>query len=198
MRTGIAAPAIAATACLLLASCTHDAGVGPGGAEPAEEVRPADAPDAARGEHLVTTLGCHDCHTPKLMGPRGPQPDEARLLSGHPEDEALPPPPAAQGPWIVSTTGNLTAWSGPWGISYATNLTPDQETGFANTTLEAFVGAMRTGKHMGVGRPILPPMPWQAYGRLSDEDLASIHAYLATIPAVRNRVPEPVVAAPAP
>ena len=175
----------------LVAGCARDVDVDDD--ETAARSAPA-TPDVGRGEHLVTTLGCHDCHTPKVMGPQGPQPDSARLLSGHPEDEGLPPPPAPQGPWIVSTTGGLTAWSGPWGISYASNLTPDQETGFANMTLEAFVAAMRTGKHMGVGRPILPPMPWQAYARLSDEDLASIHAYLATIPAVRNRVPDPVVA----
>jgi hypothetical protein len=45
---------------------------------------------------------------------------------------------------------------------------------------------------MGVSRPILPPMPWGAFRNLNDEDLKSIYAYLRTVPAVRNRVPEPV------
>ena len=45
---------------------------------------------------------------------------------------------------------------------------------------------------MGVSRPILPPMPWTAFRNLTDEDLRSIFAYLRTIPAVHNRVPEPV------
>ena len=44
---------------------------------------------------------------------------------------------------------------------------------------------------MGVSRPILPPMPWQMYRNLTDEDLRSIYAYLRTIPAVHNRVPLP-------
>jgi hypothetical protein len=45
---------------------------------------------------------------------------------------------------------------------------------------------------MGVSRPILPPMPWQAFRNLSDEDLKSIYAYLRTIRPIHNRVPDPV------
>jgi hypothetical protein len=44
---------------------------------------------------------------------------------------------------------------------------------------------------MGVSRPILPPMPWQAFRNLGDGDLRAIYTYLRTIPAVKNRVPEP-------
>ena len=51
---------------------------------------------------------------------------------------------------------------------------------------------MRTGKHMSAGRPILPPMPWQAMGSLSDDDLKAVYAYLRTIPPVKNRVPDAV------
>jgi hypothetical protein len=47
---------------------------------------------------------------------------------------------------------------------------------------------------MGTSREILPPMRWEVCGRLSDEDLKSIDAYLRSIPAVRNSVPEPVLA----
>jgi hypothetical protein len=44
-----------------------------------------------RGKYLVTLAGCHDCHRPKIPGHNGmPIIDEARLLSGHPEN--LPPP----------------------------------------------------------------------------------------------------------
>ena len=39
-----------------------------------------------RGKYLVTTSGCHDCHTPAKMGPNGPEPDMSRALSGHPEN----------------------------------------------------------------------------------------------------------------
>ena len=47
---------------------------------------------------------------------------------------------------------------------------------------------------MGVARPILPPMPWQMYRNLSDEDLRAIYAYLRSVPGVNNRVPEPKIA----
>ena len=55
-----------------------------------------------------------------------------------------------------------------------------------------FIKAMRTGRHMGYGRPILPPMPWQDIGSLKDEDLKAIFAYLRTIRPVSNHVPLPV------
>ena len=147
-----------------------------------------------RGKDLVWSIGCNDCHTPKKMGPAGPEPDEARLLSGHPEDPGMPAPPALpKGPWGIVVNMDLTAWSGPWGITYAQNLTPDENTGIGIWTEDMFVRALRTGRHMGVSRPIQPPMPWQVYGRLPDEDLKAIYAYLRSIPPVHNRVPEPVI-----
>lgn len=84
-----------------------------------------------RGRVLVTAGGCHDCHTPKTFGPKGPQLDTDRLLSGHPEGGKIPEPytPASGSPWTIATTDSLTAWSGPWGVSFAVNLTPDPNTG---------------------------------------------------------------------
>ena len=38
-----------------------------------------------RGKYLVDTGGCGDCHTPWKIGKSGPEPDVARLLSGHPD-----------------------------------------------------------------------------------------------------------------
>lgn len=148
-----------------------------------------------RGRYLVETIGCSDCHTPKKMGPQGPELDESRLLSGHPEGSKLPPPPEGQGPWIATVSADLTAWSGPWGISYAFNLTPDENTGIGSWHEETFVKAIRTGRHMGAARPILPPMPWQMYRNLTDADLKAVYAYLRSIPPVKNRVPQPVVPA---
>ena len=156
----------------------------------------AASPDAVqRGKYLVTAMGCADCHTPMKMGPNGPAADESRMLSGHPESEKLPPPPAPSGPWIVSVAAVGTAWSGPWGVSYTRNLTPDPETGLGRWTEQQFVETIRNGRHQGRGRQLLPPMPWPAFRNLSDDDLKAVFAYLRTIPPVRNRVPDPVIAA---
>lgn len=113
-----------------------------------------------RGRYLVNAIACHDCHTPKKMGPQGPEFDFDRALSGHPEGSDLPTPPKlGAGPWVATASWDVTAWSGPWGVSYAFNLTPDENTGIGSWSEETFVGAIRTGRHMGVSRPILPPMP---------------------------------------
>jgi len=163
-----------------------------GQSKSAAPVMPADS-RVARGKYLVTAAVCEDCHTPKkwLPGRPDPVPLEGHLLAGHLETEQLPPPPAGNASWIAVGSQDFTAWAGPWGISYAMNLTPDESTGIGSWSEATFVQAMRTGKHMGVSRPILPPMPWQGYAQLTDEDLKSIYAYLRTIPAVRNRVPDP-------
>ena len=55
-----------------------------------------------------------------------------------------------------------------------------------------FVDTIRTGRRMGRGRKVLPPMPISAYKNFNDEDLEAIFAYLQSVPAVQNRVPEPV------
>ena len=154
--------------------------------------KPSVTDPVARGKYLATFGACNDCHTPKKIGPNGPEDDLSRLLAGHPEDAKLPPPPDLRGnPWFVTTAG-LTAWFGPWGISYAANLTPDTNTGLGIWTEDMFIRAIREGKHMGYGRTILPPMPWQYFRELTDDDLKAIFAYLRSIPQVRNRVPDPV------
>ena len=146
----------------------------------------------ARGKYVVTVSGCNDCHTPWKMGEKGPEPDMTRMLSGHPEGFELGAAPKPQGAWIVAASATNTAWSGPWGTSFTANLTPDPETGLGKWTLRNFKETIRTGRHMGRGRAILPPMPIPMYKHFSDADLEAIYAYLRSIPAVKNRVPEPL------
>ncbi len=150
-----------------------------------------------RGEYLVHAAACNACHTPLKMGPKGPEPDMTRLLSGHPESLQMPKPPdLGHGPWMTVGSATNTAYAGPWGISYAINLTPDQNTGIGIWTEDIFVKAIRTGKHFGTSRPILPPMPWESYANINDEDLKAIYAYLKSISPISNKVPDPVIAEP--
>jgi mono/diheme cytochrome c family protein len=145
----------------------------------------------ARGKYLVTVAGCNDCHSPKVMTAHGPEPDTTRLLSGHPEGEPLAPVVLTKD-WLLFNNG-LTAFVGPWGVSYAANLTPD-DTGIGNWKLEQFIIALRQGKYKGLenSRPLLPPMPWQMYRNMTDEDLEAVFTYLKSLPAVKNLVPVPV------
>jgi mono/diheme cytochrome c family protein len=145
-----------------------------------------------RGQHLVTVGACHDCHSPKIMTPLGPEPDPERLLSGHPQGEPLPPIPNENENWILFNMG-LTGFVGPWGISYAANLTPD-DTGTGSWSFDQFKLAIRKGKYKGLegSRDLLPPMPWQMYQHFSDDELKAIFAYLQSLKPVRNLVPAPV------
>ncbi|MBS1160786.1 MAG: hypothetical protein H6R15_3205 [Proteobacteria bacterium] len=148
------------------------------------------SPLLQRGAHLVAYGGCVDCHTPFKMGPNGPEKDHTRGLSGHPEELRLATPPKLDGDWNWAGSASMTAFVGPWGMTYAANLTPDRETGIGAWSVRDFMQAMRTGKHLGVARPILPPMPWQALAGLPERDLRAIYAYLMAQPAVKNRVPD--------
>ena len=151
------------------------------------------ADKVARGKYLVTIAGCNDCHTPLKDGPAGPEPDMTRMLSGHPENFVITTPASMpQGPWLVAAAPTNTAWSGPWGVSFTANLTPDLETGLGKWTLSTFTQTIRTGRHMGRGRKILPPMPIPMYKNFTDEDFAAVFAYLQSIPAIKNQVPEPL------
>jgi len=151
-----------------------------------------DGEAVARGRYLVEGFGCTDCHTPWTLGPNGPEPDATRYLSGHPHDLDMPPAPRPEpGPWIGAFSATNTAWSGPWGTSFTANLTPDPETGLGVWSADDFVATMRNGRHQGRGRELLPPMPFPAIKNLSDADLKAIFAYLRTIPAIENRVPNP-------
>ncbi|MCC7014791.1 MAG: diheme cytochrome c-553 [Planctomycetes bacterium] len=146
-----------------------------------------------RGRYLVTAMGCNDCHTPLKLGPNGPEPDMTRMLSGHPAEMALPPAPGLpEGPWNTVAAGTLTAWNGPWGTSFTANLTPDPETGIGRWKEADFAATVRTGRHLGRGRNLLPPMPYQNVAALTDADLHDVFTYLQSIPAIANRVPQPL------
>jgi len=175
-----------ARAATLLVLATTTLGIHPAHADDSE------AGKLARGKYLVTIAACNDCHTPWREGPAGPEPDMSRMLSGHPQSlPILAPAPISIG-WLSATAPTNTAFSGPWGVSFTANLTPDRETGLGKWTQATFAQTIRTGRHMGRGRKILPPMPIPMYKNFTDADLAAIFTYLQSIPPVSNRVPEPL------
>lgn len=186
--------AISAALILTLAFCAKDT----------PNQTPADISKAAtnadlvkRGEYLVSIMGCDDCHTPKKMTEQGPEPDLSRRLMGHPADEIfisdqLKNKLITEQQVAVFSPG-LTGFAGLWGVSYAANLTPD-DTGTGNWTEAQFIKAIREGKSKGLDgtRPLLPPMPWQQYRNLKDEDLKAVFAFIKTLQPVKNVVPNPL------
>jgi mono/diheme cytochrome c family protein len=188
LKDNLFAAAVLTTAVVLTVASVNSSAADPAGA-----TSKFDAEKVARGKYIVTVAGCNDCHTPWTLGPNGPEPDMTRMLSGHPESLAMPPAPRPASPWQTTAAATNTAWAGPWGVSFTANLTPDPETGLGKWTLRNFVDTIRTGRHMGRGRAILPPMPIPMHKHFTDADLEAIFSYLQSIPAVKNRVPEPLV-----
>jgi len=146
-----------------------------------------------RGEYLVTIMGCNDCHTPIKMGPKGPERDMDRMLSGHPDFIPVSGfDTVTMKSWaLMGLTG--TAMIGPWGSSFAANLTSDA-TGIGNWSEAQFRKVFKEGKFKGLdgNRMILPPMPWENYVNVKDEDISAIFAYLKSTKPVHNVVPEHV------
>lgn len=185
-------PILALLGSLILLPALPGCGPARAGGDPS-----AAEPSVERGRYLVAAIACNDCHTPWHLGPNGPEPDPSRELSGHPSDLLMPPAPKLPaGPWAMVFSATNTAWSGPWGVSFTANLTPDEETGLGRWSEETFIATLRTGRHLGIGRPLLPPMPAAAYAKLTDADLRSIFRYLSTLPPIHNRVPEPLPPGP--
>lgn len=143
------------------------------------------------GKHLINIMGCNDCHTPKKMGPQGPEVDSSLLLSGY----SSRTPKVEIDKLEIQKKGygislDLTEWVGPWGTTYAANLTPDP-TGIGNWTIENFKVALKKGKHKGLenGRALLPPMPIATFVHCTDHELEAMYAYLKSIHPVSNMVP---------
>jgi nicotinate dehydrogenase subunit B len=97
---------------------------------------------------------------------------------------------------VCHTAGNGAVNAGgrpietPFGTIYATNITPDPETGIGAWSYPAFERAMREGVHRD-GRHLYPAFPYTHFARASDADLQALYAYLMAQPPVRaeNRAP---------
>ncbi|HKR64454.1 MAG TPA: cytochrome c [Thermoanaerobaculia bacterium] len=72
------------------------------------------------------------------------------------------------------------------------NITPDRETGAGTWTDAQLADAIRNGIGHD-GRKLIALMPYPAFRSFSDEDLASVIAYLRTIPPIRRKHPKTVI-----
>jgi len=143
------------------------------------------------GGYLVTISGCNDCHSPKIFGPAGPQLQPGKILSGYPAERPAPAfPKKMVSDGFVVVNADMTLAMGPWGSSFSANITSDA-TGIGNWSYKQFETAIRHGKFKGQedGRQLVPPMPWQNFKVLKDNDVKAIFAYLKSTKPVKNIVP---------
>lgn len=116
------------------------------------------------GEYITNAAVCSECHTP--MGPQGP--DFSKVFAG-------------------GFVFNLPMFK----VAVA-NITPDSATGIGSWTEEMFVSKFKNNssdemvnRHPGKENSI---MPWTMYGKMKDEDLKAIYAFLRTVRPISNKV----------
>jgi mono/diheme cytochrome c family protein len=115
------------------------------------------------GRYLVETVGgCGNCHTPHLP------------------DLSLDPSKKFSGAFVIKE---------PVFEAHAANITPDMETGIGAWSEDDIVHAIRNGQRPD-GRYLGPPMSFGWYRGMSDTDVHAIAAYIKSVPAVRNAVPQ--------
>src|SRR5262245_26350134 len=116
-----------------------------------------------RGRYLVdTVMTCQNCHTP-----RGP--------NGFEFDKAL--------------SGGLRFDEPPFDV-WATNITPDRDSGIGNWSDAEIKTALQEGKRP-TGHQLAEVMPSGFYKILTPRDLDGIVAYLRSLPPVEHKVPAP-------
>jgi len=117
------------------------------------------------GRYMTNAAACIDCHTKTKKG---------NLIAG-------------------LEFGGGREFPFPDGsIVRSSNITPDEEPGIGTWNEDRFLHAFRTHSDSLTLNTILKPgqfnsiMPWSMYGKMSDEDLKAIFAYLKTVKPVGN------------
>lgn len=118
----------------------------------------------ARGKYLVEGIGgCGNCHTAR--------------------DGPMKGVPLAGGNKFGGAKAPFESW--------ATNITPDAETGIGKWTDAQIIIAIREGKRPD-GSIIGPPMAIEFFKNFSDRDVKAMVAYLRTVKPVKNKTPKAV------
>lgn len=75
----------------------------------------------------------------------------------------------------------------PFGTLLSPNITPDTKTGIGAMTDAEFASTLREGRGRN-GKRLYPAMPYPSYTLLTDDDVAALRAYFASIPPIVNDV----------
>ncbi len=127
---------------------------------------PDHTPDLANGEYVFWAGGCASCHAA----------------------------PGASGDDLLKLGGGRVLKT-DFGDFNVPNISPDTATGIGAWTALDLVNAMKRGVD-DEGKHLYPSFPYTSYQRMSFEDIIDLKAYLDTLPAVENEVPETALAFP--
>jgi mono/diheme cytochrome c family protein len=130
------------------------------------QTKPAKSDQLAYGAYMTNASGCMECHTDVKQGQIIP----ALAFSGGRE--------------FLFPDGSVLRSS---------NITP-HETGIGAWTEEMFIARFKMYADSAYVSPAIPMgefntiMPWIMYGRMTNEDLSAIYAYLRTVKPLENKV----------
>lgn len=133
---------------------------------PDPQPRPDKSDQLAYGAYLVNAAACKECHTNVDKG------------------QIIPELAFSGGREFIFPDGSVLR---------STNITP-HETGIGSWSEEAFIARFRLYADSSYVAPDVPMgefntiMPWTMYGRMTDEDLSAIYAYLRTVQPMENKV----------
>lgn len=110
----------------------------------------------ARGRYLAMIGHCMECHTP--------------MAKGHHE-------------FTTAFGKGGREFPGPWGRSISANITSSKKSGLGNVSDAAIKRAI-TQAIGHDGRPLKPPMAYELYAKMTDEDLTALVAWVRSLPPV--------------
>lgn len=109
--------------------------------------------DPVAGELVFHAAGCASCHAAE-----GATGEDKLVLAGG------------------------KAFATPFGTFVAPNISPDPDHGIGGWTLGQFANAVQRGIGPG-GEHLFPALPYTSYIHMVPQDVADLHAYMATLPA---------------
>lgn len=140
----------------------------------------------AQGKYIATIAGCTHCHTPDKAEYQNPQTltlEQIKTLAFNGGD-------AVDADKFLS--GGRAFDLGPAGVVYTRNLTPDKDTGIGAWTDDQVKLAIKTGLSAN-GKTLFPVMPYHVYNGMADSDVEAVVAFVRSVKAVNNKVPEKTV-----
>jgi len=139
------------------------------------------------GKYIATIAGCTSCHTPYKAGYQKPPQDltleQIQTLAFNDKD--------ATDQDKLFAGGRLFDL-GPAGKIFTRNITPDNATGLGTWSDDQIKFAIRTGVDKD-GKTLFPVMPYHVYNGMADSDLEAVIAYMHSVNAIPNQVPDRTV-----